>query len=209
MPKPPRSKLLLAVGLVALVACLVGALGWWKWSRSDVAFIGDSITAQIAPKLEDQLRADPDRVRATPGIRLDEMVGVAKEVSGLEPPQVIINLGTNDVMAGETTAPNIDELNRMLDLFPKARCIHLVTINEHMYSNKVDAHGGAVAFNNELRKAAASHPNVKLIDWAAIVNDYDAGSKPDGPITFDTVHPTEYGMQRLVDAYRAAIDDCG
>ena len=65
----------------------------------DVAIIGDSITEQAEPLLLAELQPDSVvRVRGRGGYRIEQMEPYAVEAAAAEPEQVIINLGSNDVL---------------------------------------------------------------------------------------------------------------
>jgi hypothetical protein len=173
-----------------------------------IGFIGDSITDQARAALVSQLDADPAMIRAVSGIKIDGMLQSAKELAASRPDEVVINLGTNNVLAGESTDREVDELQRLMAIFADVRCVHLVTINEHMFSwDGVDLLNGATHFNARIR-AMTADPRVHVVDWAQIVTDYDAANDPFGPMTIDTVHPDPLGKKLLLDAYQRSLDAC-
>jgi lysophospholipase L1-like esterase len=198
------------VVVVVLVAIAVAVLAIIIVNRPDgrVHFIGDSITDQAKPALVERFDIPDGNVASISGATIDQMLEHAAQVALDEPDQVVINLGTNDVLATEDAATNAALIQQMASHFTSARCIHVVTINEHMFATDGrDLHGAAVALNQRLRALAGQH-QWRVIDWAAIVIEYDASGSPRGPLTDDTVHPTALGEQMLLDAYEASLSSC-
>jgi len=175
----------------------------------DVSLVGDSITEQSEAVLHEVL--DPSfkvRIRGRGGYRIEELEPYAIELSTTKPEQVVINLGTNDVLKNWPVQKATAAMNRMVTTFKSARCVYIVTITEGMRS-EIDPNQSARAlvFNLELRRIAAAH-NVRIIDWAALIRDDAAAGSPRGALTSDTVHPTEEGRRRLAELYREALTGC-
>jgi hypothetical protein len=177
-------------------------------AAATVGYLGDSITDQAREPLVAELGADPDLIKAISGIKIEMMAGPAMELAAANPTQVVINLGTNNVLAGSQVDGEVAALRGLIDRFPNARCVHLVTINDRMYAPDRDVNAGSRALNDQLRALAAADSRLRIVDWAKIVEDYDAAGDPDGPVTTDTVHPAPAGQKLLLDAYRASIDSC-
>jgi hypothetical protein len=57
-------------------------------------------------------------------------------------------------------------------------------------------------------RALAARRGWGIVPWDELVKLYDLGPQPDGPITSDTVHPTEFGEHVLADAYGKALEGC-
>jgi lysophospholipase L1-like esterase len=175
-----------------------------------VAVIGDSITALG----QDQLNATIGKdfkltVNGQSGAKVSERQGEASALAVGKPTQVIINLGTNDVLQHVATADSAAGLQQMVQDFKAASCIHLVTINTRMHpANGNQTHDGAVAINNAIHNLAKANDNVDVIDWDAINADAVDSSHPNG-LTFDGVHPTSAGQSDLDSAYDDALEDCG
>jgi hypothetical protein len=209
-PRTTRTRWVAAVGVVTVVA-LIGAAGvaWFTHVPVPVVFIGDSITDQARPALEQRFGVPDDSVKAVGGKKIEDMMDAAKGLAATNPAQAVIDLGTNDVLADEPAAPNGAELTQMIGLFSSADCIHVVTINEHMLSPTFGNVGqAAAALNQQIDAIAQQNPKVHVIDWDKTVLDYDAAHDPDGPITVDTVHPTPMGQQMLVDGMQRSVDAC-
>ena len=176
----------------------------------DVSLIGDSITEQSEPVLHQVL--DPTfkvRVRGRGGYRIEELEPYAIELATTKPEQVVINLGTNDVLKNWPVEKATAAMNRMVSTFKGARCVHIVTITEGMQSAQ-DPNQAARArvFNLQLRLIAFEH-NLGVIDWATLIREDAAAGSPKGPLTSDTVHPTEEGQRRLAELYKSSLDGCG
>jgi hypothetical protein len=55
--------------------------------------------------------------------------------------------------------------------------------------------------NDQIRSVATAHPNVRIVDWAAITAAYPALLQRDG------IHPTDSGRRALVDAIASVLGD--
>lgn len=177
--------------------------------NDDVALVGDSITEQSESTLHQVL--DPTfkvRVRGRGGYRIEEMEPYAIELATTKPEQVVINLGTNDVLTNWPVEKATAAMNRMVTTFKNARCVYIVTITEGLFSAEDPNQAArALVFNLELRRIAAAH-NVKIIDWAGLVRSDTASGSPQGQLTYDTVHPSEEGRRRLGQLYRSSLETC-
>ena len=123
--------------------------------------------------------------------------------------QVIIDLGTNDIVAGRTSAQVLQTIDTIIGNFEHARCIHLVTVNVHMTLFGVsDVAQPAQAINAGLALRAQRRHRIDLVDWSGMVGNYLAAGQPNGPLTADSVHPTELGQQMLADAYDRVLNGC-
>jgi hypothetical protein len=175
----------------------------------DVAIVGDSITEMSESTVHAEL--DPHyhvRIQGRGGYRVEEMEPYGIELAESKPEQVIINLGTNDVLTNWPSDKSTAALKRVLADFAGARCIHVVTINEAILSTSspgVDAR--AFVFNFGLRQLAADE-RLDVIDWAKAVKDDLAAGSPDGPLTSDSVHPNATGQKLLATLYHRALDAC-
>jgi lysophospholipase L1-like esterase len=197
------------VVLACLVVAVLGlrALGIGQ-HRSPVALVGDSITANLESTIERRRGDDYSfTVDGKPGFLAAQQVEAAQNVGRFPFDQVVVNLGTNDAM---TSDQDLDEtvaaLGQIVDTLSQIRCVHLVTINEQMLNDTGDAGTRARQLNEAIRAVAATHPNVDVIDWAAVVREYQRTH--DEPITTDTVHPNDIGNPLLADAYGDALDAC-
>lgn len=198
------------VGVVALVAVAIqvaAVVGIGK-NRPPVAVIGDSITEQGQKAIFNDLSADYKlTVDGKGGFRIDEQLPTAERFATRRFDQVIIELGTNDVMQKWSLGDSEANLRQIVSMFPDARCVHLVDVNESLSSRTVDAPARARQLNQAMRGIAASDSRVDIIDWAGIVRRYETVD-PAEPITTDGIHPGPTGQDLLVSAYEDALKSC-
>jgi hypothetical protein len=209
-----REEMQITVVAVAVVAVLAGLLVFAARSGligggPAVVLLGDSITAMSDAVFEERLGDDwAVTTSGVPGAQAEQRLPNVPELAELSPTQVVVNLGTNDVMGhrppGETVAA-LDQLGRG---FPEARCIHLVTINRHMASTTDPGLPARIDELNAGIRGLAATRRWGIVPWDELVADYDAGPQPFGPITTDTVHPTLLGQRMLAEAYRRALQSC-
>lgn len=188
--------LIIIAGIATLVSCSGGA-------GDRVAIIGDSITALSVEEIQDQLDGDyAVSLRAVPGARSIDMGEFAAQLAAEHPVQAVIDLGSNDALKGTDLNETRASLTAMIDAFTTAECIHLVTINTGMISNTFGPVGEpARRINSMLEEFSADDDRISIIDWAGIVAD-----QPD--LVDDTIHPTEEGQRRLVEAIGDALGSC-
>ena len=173
-----------------------------------VAVVGDSITEWGQGALRDDLGGDWDlSIDGRAGFRVAEQLPAAAELAAADPGQVVVNLGTNDVLQGRSPASAVEDLARMVELFPGARCIHLVTVNERMVAGRGDLTTPARAVNDGIRRLADDDERITVVDWAATI-DADASGGGRDPLVYDTVHPTERGDHVLAGLYADALAAC-
>lgn len=169
-----------------------------------IVLVGDSLTMLVA---EPVAAAAPDldiRRDADWGLRIDQEIASASEEATKDPDQVIINLGTNNVLQGHDPVASAQDLTTIVDEFDDVPCVHLVTINERMNRLGQDTSAAAASLNAQIRSLAETRPNVDLIDWNQIALDRAA----EGLMDPDTVHPNSAGIAVLTEAYLAAIRSC-
>jgi len=202
------------VGLAAvLVVVVFGAVQLAQRVHGDpkpsVVIVGDSITALGRDQLMRTLGPGYSlAIDGHSGFRVAEQLPAARRLAGGNPEQVVINLGTNDVGTEVPPDQAAASLAEMVALFPDARCIHLVTINESMGIPTLSlGPERAAALNDRIRALAATDPRIRIVDWAQMVRDYEVVHGP-GSATVDTVHPTLGAQQALVDGYQASLASC-
>lgn len=195
------------VGQAAPAATVLGPVPAPAGSGAPVVVVvGDSITEQGEDELVAALGEEWDLVvDGRSGWTAGDMVPPARQLGVLEPTQVIVNLGTNDVLQGNRTGAAVDDLEEIIAAFPGASCLHLVTIADEIVWADVDRSAGAVELNDAIRGIVGTDPRVHLIDWAEQVRA-DGGRTEE--LLHDTVHPTVVGHELLADAYGAALRDC-
>lgn len=175
----------------------------------DVVLLGDSITEQADPLLAARLGADRSVwIDGRSGFTVVEQMPAAQQAARLDPAQVVVNLGTNDVTRRYEPVDSVARLRAMLDLFPGARCLHVVTLAERMVYGRQDMGAPAQAFNEELRALAATDPRVTVIEWEQALRREEAAGTPPEDLLYDTIHPTDRGKELLADLYADALADC-
>jgi len=182
-----------------------------------VAVLGDSITSLDAPDLESDLGGEYSfDISGHFGMTTDQVRSEAESLAQQDWDQVIINLGTNDVLQGHDASGAVENIAEYVAMFDSARCVHLVTINEHM-QNQRDGRSpadGARLFNDSLRSFAESQerksqPKVTVIDWNAVAaQSLDDSEPPSSTLTSDSIHPTAEGNQALNRLYAEALGAC-
>lgn len=177
-----------------------------------MAVLGDSITSLDTEDLEadlgDDYRFD---ISGNFGMTTDQVRPEVEVLSQRTFDQVIINLGTNDVLQGDPAQHAVDVIAQYVALFDSARCLHVVTINEHMENqrNGQPTAEQARQFNEALRNFAESQERVTLIDWNAVVaQNLNNATPPTSTLTSDSIHPTPEGNQALNALYADALGDC-
>jgi lysophospholipase L1-like esterase len=189
---------LTATTLVPLTGC--GVFG----GGSSVTLFGDSITVLVADEVTKDAPDFDIAVDGTWGLRIDEELDPAADIALDRPDQVVINLGTNNVLQHHDTTASSEDLSTMIDLLAGARCIHIVTINEHINRMGEDFGPAAAALNAQIRTLAGRHLNVDVIDWNKIVEEH----LDEGIVDDDSVHPNAAGIELLAAAYVDAIEGC-
>lgn len=199
--------------VLALVLLLALALGCSGSSGDRVAVVGDSITSLDQNEIQTQIGADHEvEVTGNFGDTIAQSMPGAEVVASNDYDQVIINLGTNDVIGRLPIDQSMSSLQQMIALFPTAKCVHLVDINEHM----IDLRDGsslteqATAFNAALQDLADSEGRLSIIDWSSVTADTLNDKSPaTSTLTKDSIHPTPEGYTKLLDLYQKALDSCG
>lgn len=169
------------------------------------AFLGDSITDQSRDRLRADLGDSYDiDIRAQPGVEIREMLDDARLTMRRPPDQVIVNLGTNDVLSQRPVDEATADLEELLDQLEDATCVHLVTINELMVSFEDEGLGDRAAALNEEIERIADDRGYEVVDWTEALEDATDEEGAPGMLT-DTVHLTEQGEALLAEVYGAAL----
>lgn len=162
-----------------------------------VAFVGDSITAVSQEALDAGLHYTyHSHYRATPGKRSDEMIEPAKGLVGDNPGQLVINLGTNDLAQNKTPEEIWSNIQKVIDLFPGVKCVHVVTLTTTLMQPELAQK--AAEFNY-----LAKQQKVKIIDWDEYIKNH-----LDQSLTYDTVHPTRLGADVITHYTKLSLDTC-
>ncbi len=167
-----------------------------------VAILGDSITvlstSQINHALEGVYTTD---VRAQSGQRIDQMLVELDDALAERPNEVVVNLGTNDVLQANMHWRT--SFDRMIAALAEQPCVEITTI-----STRVNGWGAVPAIagqiNDAIAQAVASHADFHVVDWNAAV--HMGGSQL---LVSDQVHPSAIGEATLASLVRSALDrDC-
>lgn len=198
--------------VLALILVLVAVASSCVDAGERVAVLGDSITALDAGALDADLGDDYRfAISGNFGMTAEQARPEAEDLAKRTFDQVIINLGTNDVLQGRSARQAVEVIAQYVAMFDSARCVHLVTVNEHMV-NQLDGRStteGAREFNDALRTFARSDDRVTVIDWsAAAAQHLNQAEPPTSTLTSDSIHPTLEGNQVLNGLYGDALGGC-
>jgi len=170
-----------------------------------VAVIGDSITVQMQASLraffEPEFRL---LVKAKSGQRIDQQLpalrSVLHTIAG-PPDRIVIDLGTNDALQSHAGA--IGHLATAMALVVHVKCVVWVTINRNADTNHATVAG---QINQALLASTASHPNFRILDWNALLQQGDDARHWLSPA--DDIHLSAEGTDVLALHYLAAIRSC-
>jgi lysophospholipase L1-like esterase len=126
--------------------------------------IGDSMALLAKDNLQ---RAAHDAgydptIDAIAGVPLAARLDAIQKVAAQHPPRVVIELGTNDVLFGASTAELQERIDQAIAYVSSVPCAVFVDVG--LVDGPID---GAQRFNDLLRSAVAAHPNMHVYDWAA------------------------------------------
>jgi hypothetical protein len=192
-------RLTLALLIVALmIAVAAAAVAVTRHhDRSDAAagavtLVGDSLNVGIEPYLADELPGSQidahDRVgRATP-----EGIGELRRLRGTLAPVVVVSLGTNDPDGFEQEFRAL--VDEAIAIVGPNRCLVWATI----VREGVERAG----FDRVLRDAASANSNIRLVEWADLVEGDPSLLAP------DDVHGTPGGYARRAKLTAGEIRSC-
>ena len=189
-------RLLLAIVLAVAIAVAVYAVKRPDDSPAhatgSATLVGDSLNVGIEPYLGDELpgwRVDAhDRVGRATQEGIDEL----RSLGGGLAPVVVVSLGTNDSDGSEQEFRKL--VNQAVAIVGPRRCLVWATV--------VRDGTPRTGFNQVLVDARSEHPNVRLVEWAALVGG-------DGELLAgDLVHGTPDGYARRAEETARAIRDC-
>ena len=174
--------------------------------------MGDSIITFDTEALQKDLGGEYKiAVSGNFGSKIDGVLAPSQVMATQKFDQIIFNVGTNDAIGGVAPEESVQALSRLVALFPAARCIHVVNVNEHMVNLATGAPVGDAArrLNEAVERYVASDDRLSVIDWnaeaEATLNDKDP---PTSTLTADSVHPNAEGNEVLNGLYSDALRSC-
>jgi lysophospholipase L1-like esterase len=175
-----------------------------------IAVIGDSIVFVSSPALRDTLGSDyRTAIDGVVGATVAAMADDAEVMAGRHPRQVVINLGTNDVILGGTLSESMDDYEALVEVFTAAgsECIHVVTLSTRMEKLDPRINERAEQFNEFLR-ALAHRPGITVLDWSLMLTlaSEGDGTQPPVELTTDSVHPTLDGSRAFAWLVQEALE---
>jgi lysophospholipase L1-like esterase len=174
-------------------------------ARERAGIVGDSITEQVDDAMQatsgDDWRLD---IRRVPGATVGEMLPAVAGVAEARPDQVIINLGTNNVLRPVPLEQSVAELEAMFDLLAGVPCVHVLTVHDFILAwDQGDLTYRSQPFNEALVEIATRR-GARVIDWTEVLTE--ASAPLDAPeFLMDTVHLTPEGVTLLTGTYDAAL----
>jgi lysophospholipase L1-like esterase len=153
--------------VVVLILLGAGVAAWWYVSSSDrvpAVMIGDSMASMAKDNLQRAAREAGYNltIDAIAGVTLAARLDTIQKVAAQRPPRVVIELGTNDVLFGASTAELHERIDAAVGYLSSVRCVMFVDVG--LVDGPIDR---AQEFNEVLRSAVAAHPNLHVYDWAA------------------------------------------
>jgi len=157
-----------------------------------LTLVGDSLNVGIEPYLRQAL---PDsRIEAFDlvGRGTPDGIDALRRLRGTLAPVLVVSLGTNDP---EGTEPRFRVLvDEALELAGDDTCVVWATI--------VRDGAARTGLNEVLVAAQGRHPNLRLVEWAAMVED------DPGLLASDLVHGTPEGYARRASATARVVRAC-
>ena len=142
-------------------------------------------------------------------VRIDQMlVPVASDLQDHGPTTaVVINLGTNDAIAGGNSAPAMASFDQLLATVGSVRCVVLTTIGPF-----ADDRGGSdvgATLNRRMADLVAGDPRrYKLVDWNRFLGTLGPGTRQHY-LQSDLIHETPAGARWIAASDAAALRTCG
>lgn len=215
----PPSWLLAPSGLLAtlLVAGAFGLVGQERLDPAplpaahpaEVVVVGDSITRLSTQSIRQATASYRVDVLAVNGARAAAMLPAARAAAAPGVGQLIVNLGTNDMLSGADVGSALRSVEEIVSDFPRATCVHLVTVSSSIIDfTDLGLPARTARFDAGLRRLGRLDPRIDIVDWSGTVHDYLAAGQPHGSLLIDTVHPTAVGQRLLAQQYAAALRAC-
>ena len=181
--------------LAAALVLLATATGGGAALTRTVYVVGDSLAEGTAPYLPSLLPHWSLRQSYAVGRTLSEGIVLLRAERPRLAHVVVVSLGTND------DPRRISEfrvrLGEILAIAGPSRCV--------IWTNIVRPPTAGTSYdglNRALSAATATHPNLVVVDWQALVRAHPAWLRADG------VHATAAGYRGRAAAIAAAVKDC-
>lgn len=156
------------------------------------ALIGDSLNVGVEPYLPGALPGFDLVVDDRVGRRTAEGIAEIEQGRARLAPYVVVSLGTNDDPS-DVAAFRV-AVGRLLALIGADRCVVWATIWRDGAPSD--------ALNGVLRDAAAGNRRMRLVEWAAMVQDHP------GWLAADGLHGSPTGYRARARATARAVRDC-
>lgn len=189
----------IAVASVVLLAAGLAGCGFFDRDAGDrVLIVGDSVTYQSRAELKEEFAwADELDIKATSGLRTDELLPGAEDGASHDPSSAVFMPGYNDILQDKVAEAAVPE---MMEVAAGVPCsVWLLIPVKGVYSQ-----ADAEAYNQRVRDEAEGHDNVHLIDdWALLVD-----KSQDFALTKeeDAVHPNLLGRRVVAQAMAKSLE---
>jgi hypothetical protein len=187
--------------LALLVAVAIAALAALALARGEepvasgtgaVTLVGDSLNVGMEPYLRESLSGWQIDAHDRVGRATSEGLERLRELDGTLAPVVVVSLGTNDADGSEAEFREL--VAEAIRIVGPDRCLLWATI--------VRDGIGRTEFDLVLREARSAHPNVRLVEWARMVEEDDS------LLGADLVHGTAEGYRRRAEETSRVARTC-
>jgi len=176
--------------VLAAVLCLSLAGCGGDSATGTLTTVGDSLNVGVQPYLDDELGGWSIDHHDRSGRRTQEGIDQLRSLGSDVGQVLVVSLGTNDFDADPATFRR--QVEEIVARAGPRRCIVWTTIWL----------GGPHELNDVLRASATLHPNLRLVDWAAMVEQDPELLAGDG------VHATPDGYARRAEEIAGVARDC-
>lgn len=166
-------------------------------------FVGDSImrsaVGELQLRLVDRSGGWATAFVASGGLGVDDSPYVGPRISAATAATggfdvIVVNLGANDVLEGLVTANPGSHINRILDA---AGTTPVLWLDQ---AETLPRRTAAVAYNDALAGAVATHPNATVVGWGAVLDAHHEYLNP------DDLHLDAQGQAALAQVIADAVD---
>ena len=175
-----------------------------------ILVIGDSITALAQPDISTALEPFYNvgyvfRI----SVRIDQLLGpvASDQRDSGSAAAAVINLGTNDAIAGGASTHALAGFNRLLTTVGSVPCVVLTTIGP--FADERGRNDVGASLNRMIINLVTTDPTrYKLVDWNGFLNTLDSKTRPNY-LQPDLIHETPAGARRIAASDKAALNTCG